>query len=200
MANLINKEEKDRIDFICMYYGIENYTIKPDGSIDVDGDVYLSGRRLFSLPLKFKTVSGSFNCASNDLTSLKGSPTEVGENFNCSNNELSSLEGGPTTVGGYFATSYNKLTSLVGSPITVGGDFGCSQNQLVSTYAGSADLEIGGCVYISENVLPLQFANYHDQVRLILKYQRHFEIWNDDLSMNVENFQVLLSEITDGLL
>jgi hypothetical protein len=34
---------------------------------------------------------------------------------------------------------------------------------------------------------------------LILKYQRHFFIWNDDLTLNVDNFNDLLAEINEGL-
>ena len=42
------------IDSICKEYGIENYTINNDSSIDVNGDVDLAYRRLSKLPLKFR--------------------------------------------------------------------------------------------------------------------------------------------------
>ena len=56
------KENNSKIDKICKEYGIENYEINPDGSIDVKGDVNLTVRKLKKLPLKFKRVNGSFSC------------------------------------------------------------------------------------------------------------------------------------------
>ena len=63
-----------KIKYLCKKYGIKNYIINPDGSIDVDGDVYLNNERLVRLPLTFNIVSGSFYCYNNELTTLKGSP------------------------------------------------------------------------------------------------------------------------------
>jgi len=229
MGNLINKKEKKRIDSICKMYGIENYIINPDGSIDVDEDVDLMNMQLRRLPLLFNNISGSFHCTNNKLTSLEGSPTTVRGNFSCSSNklaslkgspntingdfyctgnELTSLNGGPMTIGGDYICSYNNLTTLEGSPTTVGGGFYCSANELISTYSGDIDLEIVGTfylndtIYLNDNFLPQIFLDRSDDIeilKLILKYQRHFEIWNDDLSLNDENFFVLISEIEDGL-
>ena len=47
-------------------------------------------------------VTGFFYCSDNQLTSLKGSPKEVGGSFYCSDNQLTSLEGCPKEVGGSF--------------------------------------------------------------------------------------------------
>ena len=92
------KESNEDIHYICKKYVIENYTINDDGSIDVDGNVYLSGKGLTELPLKFGKVSRNFYCHNNQLLSLEGSPHEVGGEFNCSNNQLTSLEGAPEKV------------------------------------------------------------------------------------------------------
>ena len=81
-------ESFDDIESICEKYGIKNYTINSDRSVDVDGDINLRSKELIKLPLKFRNVSGDFNCANNKLTSLEGSPISVGEEFNCSNNKL----------------------------------------------------------------------------------------------------------------
>ena len=62
------------ISLICEKYNIENYTINPDGSIDVAGDVNLDNMKLTELPLTFNKVTGSFDCVNNNLTSLKGCP------------------------------------------------------------------------------------------------------------------------------
>ena len=66
---------------ICATYSIRNYSINPDRSIDVDGNVNLFRRSLTELPIQFGTVTGSFNCVDNVLTSLHGSPKYVGGDF-----------------------------------------------------------------------------------------------------------------------
>ncbi len=118
---LFENFDQSEIDYICEHYNIRNYTINPDVSIDVDGNVWLSDRSLTELPLKFNKVYGSFDCSWNKLTSLDGCPNYVGDNFNCSDNELTNLIGGPKEVGGDFYCSRNKLTSLIGCPKEVGG-------------------------------------------------------------------------------
>lgn len=49
---------EQEISDICKKYDIENYTINPDGSIDVNGNVNLSTFNLTELPLTFNYVSG----------------------------------------------------------------------------------------------------------------------------------------------
>lgn len=178
MKNLITKEEKDQIDLTCVQYSIMNYTINPDGSIDVNGDVRIVGKHP-TLSLKFGKVSGNFSCSCNQLTSLNGAPHSVGGDFNCFNNQLTSLEGSPTYVGGYLLCDYNRLTS---------------------TYSSDTDVEVAADVDLSGNLLPTIFMDNYKHIKLILKYQRHFVIWNDDLTLNEENFRELLDEIKDGLL
>lgn len=129
--DFLNESNQD-IDSICKKWGIKNYTINEDGSIDVDGNVILSYKKLTKLPLKFRNVSGDFNCSDNQLTSLEGGPQSVSGNFYCSYNQLTSLEGCPQSVGGDFSCSRNQLTSLEGCPKSVGGIFNCDHNQLTS--------------------------------------------------------------------
>ena len=102
---------------------LSNCVRNSDGTYSSDGDVDLT-----KLPVKFKYVKGSFYCYNNQLTSLEGSPQEVGDSFYCSHNQLTSLEGAPQEVGGDFDCSNNKLTSLEGAPQKVGGYFVCSGN------------------------------------------------------------------------
>lgn len=127
MENLKSKQE---IDSICKKYGIKNYSINIDGSIDVDGDINLSYKELTKIPLKFGKVSGDFHCDGNLLESLEGCPTSVGGGFFCYENQLESLEGCPKSVGGDFFCSNNQLESLEGCPKSVGLDFYCHGNQL----------------------------------------------------------------------
>ena len=124
------KESKTDIDSICQNYGIMNYTINPDGSIDVEGSVILSSELLTIIPLKFGTVTRDFDCDRNQLTSLEGSPKKVGGYFDCHNNQLTSLVGYPEVIGGDFDCSRNELKSLVGCPEIIGDNFYCRENQI----------------------------------------------------------------------
>ena len=112
-------------------FGIINYTINDDLTIDVNGDVNLINQSLTCFPsfIKFNKVSGGFSCSVNKLTSLEGCPTIVGDNFACRNNYLTSLVGCPTTVGESFYCDSNQLTSLEGCPRIVDYSFYCYNNK-----------------------------------------------------------------------
>ena len=120
---------KKYFEDICKQYGITNYTINPDGSVDVAWNVNLYYRNLPELPLKFNTVSGYFFCNNNNLVNLNGSPNEVGRNFHCEGNQLTSLQGSPKKVVGHFVCNNNKITSLKGIGL-VGGNIYCRNNPL----------------------------------------------------------------------
>jgi len=124
-------ESFENIDSICEKYYIKNYTINSDGTVDVDGNIYLSRKKLIKLPLKFGKVGGYFNCGVNSLTTLEGSPQSVGGSFHCEYNDLATLEGSPQSVGGKFDCYYNRLITLKGGPKSV-GDFMSSNNLLTS--------------------------------------------------------------------
>ena len=178
MKNLISKEEKDQIDEICAEFEIKGYSINTDGSINVQGSVNLTNLGLHELPLKFSKVSGDFKCDCNALKSLEGVPHTVGGNFDCESNMLRSLEGCPTTIGGYLNCSYNYLTT---------------------TYSGDKDIELGGRMGFKGNHLPQLLLDNLEHIRMILKFQRLFMIWDEDLSFNQENFKDLILEIEEGL-
>jgi len=146
-------ENHDEIHSICEKYGIENYTINSDGSIDVDGDVELDVDDvvLTKLPLMFNHISGHFYCSNNQLTNLEGAPKKVGGVFTCNDNQLTSLEGAPKEVGDSFYCNNNQLTSLEGCPKKVGGVFSCSDNQLTSLEGGPK--EVCGSFYCYNNKL-----------------------------------------------
>ena len=116
------------IDEICEKYNITNYTINPDGSIDVDGDVDLCNKGLTELPLTFNRIEGYFDCNFNLLTSLKGCPRWIGGWFDCNNNRLTSLEFSPDYVGGVFCCDNNQLTDNY-CETEIGGDFYTSLKQ-----------------------------------------------------------------------
>ena len=116
------------ISLICKRYGITNYTINPDGSIDVNGNVNLSYVDLTEFPLIFNKVSGYFSCVGSNLTSLKGGPKWVGRGFYCDENSLTNLEFSPDYVGGGFWCEYNKLTDNY-CDTEIGGNFHTSLKQ-----------------------------------------------------------------------
>ena len=115
-------ESVDDIHALCKRYGIKNYTINLDGSIDVDDNVYLNGIKLTKIPIKFNRVSGDFECYKNQLESLKGCPKWLGGEFSCSNSHLTTLEGCPEYIGGDFYCIYNQLTDFRGFPEFYEGD------------------------------------------------------------------------------
>ena len=117
---------------ICKKYNINNYTINPDGSIDVRGNVSIVEYDINYIPIKFNKVGGWFNCSGMSLTSLKGCPKKVDGNFYCHKNELTSLKGSPESVRGSFDCSNNKLTTLKGCPNGVGVYFLFNYNNLIS--------------------------------------------------------------------
>ena len=142
------------ISLICKQYGIENYTINDDGSIDVTGNVFLYKKGLTELPLVFNKVSGNFDCGSNNLTTLKGSPRWVGGGFYCDN---------------------NRLTSLGFSPDYVGDNFWCQYNNLTDNYC---DTEIGGYFYTSLEQDGLTEHNYNEWRKLYKRKQILDDIFN----------------------
>jgi hypothetical protein len=124
------KESNEDIHSICKKWGIKNYTINEEGSIDVDYDVDLTDKGLTELPLKFRNVSGDFYCDNNKLTTLKGSPISVGGVFHCSDNQLTSLLGSPISIDSDFYCSRNNITSLEGIPQMRTGNINSYGNNL----------------------------------------------------------------------
>ena len=159
------------VESICEEYGIKNYTINTDGSIDVDGDVDLRRKKLKNLPLNFNKVTGGFYCSGNQLTSLEGCPKSVGGGFYCLNNQLTSLEGCPKEVGNFYCNS-NQLTSLKGCPKEVGGDFLCYNNLLPKL--------------IMDNI------KYIDG---IIKWQDDYSIWRKDGSLDEFRFNDMMIDV-----
>jgi len=141
MKHLKLFESFEDIDSICKKYKIRNYTINNDGTVDVNGDVSLTGDGLSKLPLKFGKVTGNFDCSRNQLISLEGAPKEVYGDFYCYNNQLKTLKGSPSYIGRDFVCTGNQLTTLEGAPSHVGDLFDCSNNKLV-TLEG-APIEVG---------------------------------------------------------
>ena len=211
---------------ICKEYAIENWTLNPNGTVDVDGNVGISGQRLSKLPLKFGRVTGYFDCSDNQLTSLEGCPPEIREDFWCSKNQLTSLEGCPREIGGSFWCHNNKLTTLEGCPTEIGGSFWCSKNQLTSlegcpteiggsfkcydnqltSLKGASEYIEGKVNFMPNNNLPeyikqiLELNGYDTDIqKYILKWQKDYDVWRRDGSFNQDRFILMMQDAGDEL-
>tara|TARA_B100001175_G_C19503614_1_gene639624 strand:- start:99 stop:608 length:510 start_codon:yes stop_codon:yes gene_type:complete len=147
---------------ICEKYRIKNYTINDDGSIDVNGNVYLDGQNLTELPLNFNKVMGSLYCPYNKLKTLKGGPKYITGSFDCSNNILTSLELSPKEIAGNFYCSNNKLSSLDNGPNIVNGNFYCKNNKLTTNYS---KIKVSGLFITTLEERGLKKDNYTDWVK-----------------------------------
>jgi hypothetical protein len=127
------------------------YTIQSNGTVDVNGNVYMYFNKLTKIPIKFGKVTGYFYCHNNQLTSLEGAPQSVGGSFDCSENQLTSLKGSPKSVGGNFNCMGNKLKSLLDGPELVENNFICNENQLTSL--DGAPQSVGGSFSCWDNQL-----------------------------------------------
>ncbi len=154
-----NNEQE--IHDICKKYNIENYTINPDGSIDVVGNIDLSERNLKNIPLKFNKISGNFDCSINKLTTLEGCPKYVGGTFRC---------------------SHNKLTSLKGSPIIIEHDFYLSNNP-ISIIDSSIEVKI--TIRMSGTNFDDKIKNLsQDKLRILFEHGIDYDIFRKDGSIN----------------
>ena len=122
-------ESFEDIDEICKKYDIENYTINPDGSIDVNENVVdLFDEGLIKIPLKFNKVNGVFRCSWNILTTLEGSPKEINGSFYCNRNKLTSFEYAPKIIRGGLSCNVNNIKTFEHFPSFVKENFTCSDN------------------------------------------------------------------------
>jgi len=160
---------------------VENYTINEDGTVDVDGDVYLSGKNLQKIPLNFGRVTGDFECDENKLTSLEGCPNWVGGYFSCCNNYLKTLEGGPKWVSRYFSCRHNELTTLEGGPVTVLGNYYCNNNQLVNFKGFPEDFDNNNEIDIENNYVYDLIENIPEEKwNKFIYWCNEFDVINSD--------------------
>jgi len=62
------------LEYDLYKYGIKDFTIRNDGSINVNNNVHLKNINLTKIPFNFNYVDGYFDCSINKLTNLIGSP------------------------------------------------------------------------------------------------------------------------------
>lgn len=122
--------KKEDISAICINYGISDYTINDDLSIDVNGSVRINNYKFDKIPIRFNNVLGNFYCSNTNLTTLYGFPKKVYGSLYCSENKLTSLEYFPTYVEDEIFISDNQLTSLKGISPNINSEIYCNNNKL----------------------------------------------------------------------
>ncbi|MGF6348209.1 hypothetical protein [Variovorax sp. W2I14] len=161
---------KEEIGQWLKEYGVENWTINHDLSVDVRGSVYLD--HCFRPQNKnewLEQMAGyeehtdhenreELKLCDDGTYERRGSYfafeekrfkpytlpvrfNKVSGDFCISQNRLASLKGCPKEVGGDFDCEHSGITSLEGAPSKIGGIFNCSENN-VST-VGQIDTLVG---------------------------------------------------------
>ena len=184
---------EDQVVKLCKRHEILNYSINPDLSIDVKGNVDLGNLKLTSLPLRFSRVGGYFFCSANQLTTLEGSPREVGGYFSCYSNHLTTLEGGPIEVGENFDCAFNNLTTLEGGPSEVGGYFNCTSNHLTTLEGGPR--EVGEVFYCSNNPVTEILDKFPDHNK-VLKFWDDFNVVRNGNEISAYRFKEMCLDLT----
>lgn len=137
-----NLEQRLKLERKLKRFGIKDYIINSDGTIDANQSVTFSNLNIVKMPFKFGKINGNFDCSYNRIKSLEGCPKEVTGNFYCNGNQLASLKYCPIKIGKNFSCAKNSLETLEFGPEEVGGNFDCRQNQLISLK--HCPVEIGG--------------------------------------------------------
>jgi hypothetical protein len=114
-------QRKHLENFLSKTIKITNFTVAPDMSVSVNGDVKVDLQAYKKIPCKFSKVTGNFSWIGGELTTMENCPDEVGGNFSVVNNSITSLMGLPK-VGGDIHLQQNAITSYQGLPSEVNGD------------------------------------------------------------------------------
>ena len=101
----------------------EKITYLGKDGIDYDSTVNWKSKNLTRIPVRFRSVTGYFNCSHNRLTTLEHAPGRVGGDFYCYNNHLTTLAGAPGRVGRDFYCFNNHLPPGTKKPVGVRGRF-----------------------------------------------------------------------------
>lgn len=190
MKNILTQDQITHIEELCDQYGIRNYCINNDGTIDVKGNVEFGCGTLNDLgrfPLRFNKVTGMFTCIRNDLTTLEGAPSYVGKSFSCYCNNLSNLKGGPKYVGARFDCAANPLTTLAYLPEVVKGWVICFNTSTTQP-----------------NMLPkiynkLRLGLKKPEKDIFFKFMHKYEVYDHNGELDLEMYNALIEDIKEGL-
>ncbi len=112
------------------------FSITKDGKIDVEGSFHINDD-ILEFPVVFNKVTGNFKCHYNTLTTLVGSPIEVGGDYKVTYTEITSTKGISKRVWGNVDLSRNEKLSLIDEFPEIGnelivGDIDLSRCNLTS--------------------------------------------------------------------
>lgn len=170
------------LEDLCQQYGIKKWTTNPDGSIDVDNDVSFHDLGLDKLPIRFRNVSGTFDCGYNNLKSLQGCPQFVGDSFICYHNQLTTLQDGPQKVLMDYACQNNQIWTFAGVG-SIKYDFYCQGNPIDAIY------NLFGQIFNQVKVIETINLKYPD---LFQTDGKRYAIWTDVLEEIAEELKVKL--------
>jgi hypothetical protein len=210
-----------KIDQFCRQYGIKNYIINSDCSINVNGTVNLAYKRYFRakndivaepirfIPIMFNIIYGDFDISGNDLQSLANGPRIVTGKVNCSRNRIKKIE--RLERVGYLDISDNGLTTLVGCPIIsdkldarnnrLTNFIGCPPNIEVdagdNTIRSLKGLSTNKNVNVSKFYLPDVIRSHRNPhiVDKIIRYQNDYSIWGENDKLNTFRFEEMMVDI-----
>lgn len=113
-------------DYLHNVCGVQDFTINPDGSINVIGDVILFKSPITELAVRFERVEGNFICCYSKLNSMKNFPKFVGGNLDISFTDIHSLDGMPNYIDRHFVcTKCGFEEKDIRSAATINGKVYC---------------------------------------------------------------------------
>nr|WP_315240215.1 hypothetical protein [uncultured Flavobacterium sp.] len=132
---------------------------------------------------------------------MTGSPNTISGDFYAYHNPLKTLIGSPRELIGNFYIGGTHLINLIGYPQLIGGSF-TFDGSLISTYSGDINIEVLGDVNLNSGdynhqELPMTILENREYLKIILKYQNYYSIWNHDESFNEVNFKIMLEDMID---
>lgn len=132
-------------------------------------------------------VNGFVNLEAKNLTEIPLCFNNVTSFFDCCNNKLTSMKGAPKFLSGNLLCYNAGLTTLQHFPI------------LESTQAASMIVNGNSFpnIIVNEIICGLSESAGIDKYNVFVKYQDHFEVWENGFNEN--NFIELITEIEEGL-
>jgi hypothetical protein len=149
---LAKRQDRTTVAEVVAALGVRSFYVNGDLSVDVDGDVKLPNIGIRKIPVKFRNVSGGFDCSSLMIQTLYNCAEKVGKTFNCSRNYIADLSLGPRSVGeDYLCRGNKQIMSLQGIVEEVPGTLDASSRALISLLY--APRKIGRDMIVSGNKL-----------------------------------------------
>lgn len=129
------KNEHEVETLLQKYFRVSGvYDVNPDLTVSVRGSVKFMDEKVDRLPVRFREVTGNFDCSYSSLVTLDGAPVKLGGNLIVEECELVTLEYSPSAVQSFKAASGLRTETLSGGPATVTKDYDCSNGSLKSLH------------------------------------------------------------------